>query len=220
MTQACLDCGTQNLASNHFCIRCGQTLSPQSSTISATEVISPDAKNICEGCRTINEPISTYCYRCGLKLPDQLHTRNEVIGTPGGFWIRLLAYIIDNMLLTIAGLLLTVILTGVDAEETVSQLIGESTNWTATVVTLGMGAAYFTFSVGRWGQTIGKAMLGLKVTRTDGSPLTYWRSFARHWAYFASTIPLGLGFLAIALGSQKRGWHDLLCDTRVVNLRS
>ena len=220
MTLDCPDCGTQNVASNQFCIGCGHILGSQSHTASATEVIPADAKKICAGCHTINEPTSVYCYRCGLKLPDQLNSRIELIGTPGGFWIRVLAHVIDNVLLTIAGLLLTVVLTGVDAEEAVNQLIGESTDWTASVISVAMGVAYFTFSVGKWGQTIGKAMLGLKVTRTDGSSLTYWRSFARYWAYFASMIPLGLGFLGIALGSKKRGWHDFLCDTKVVNLRS
>ena len=219
MTQTCPDCNASNSAISRFCTNCGHAFDPQTSTSTVDTGIPPNAKKVCIGCRTVNESTSAYCHRCGLKLPDQIYTQAEVIGSPGGFWIRFGAYIIDEVLLTIAGVLLTIAFTGVDAEQALSELTRESSGWAATLITLGFGAAYYTFTIGQWGQTIGKAILGLKVTRTNGSPLTFWRSFARYWAYLASAIPLGLGFIAIALSSQKRGWHDFICDTRVVNLR-
>ncbi len=220
MTQDCPSCGTTIPASNRFCTNCGHSFDPQSSTPTVDTGIPPYAKKVCIGCRTINEPTSAYCYKCGLKLPDQVYSQAEVIGSPGGFWIRFVAYVIDEVLLTIAGVLLTIAFTGMDTEQALSELVGESGGWTATLITVGFGAAYYTFTIGQWGQTIGKAILGLKVARTDGARLTYLRSFARYWAYLVSIIPLGLGFIAIALSSQKRGWHDFICDTRVVNLRS
>ncbi|MDP6495768.1 MAG: RDD family protein [Dehalococcoidia bacterium] len=165
-------------------------------------------------------PTSAYCYRCGLQLSGDLYTQAEGIGNPAGFWIRLGAYIIDEVLLILAGILLTVTFTEMDAEQAFNELAGESAGWATTLITIVIGVAYYTFTVGQWGQTVGKAILGLKVTRKDGSHLTYWRSFTRYWAYFASFVPLGLGFISIGLSSQKRGWHDLICDTRVVNLRT
>jgi uncharacterized RDD family membrane protein YckC len=82
--------------------------------------------------------------------------------------------------------------------------------------TVGIEVAYWTLTIGTWGKTLGKAMLHLKVTRVDGSKLTYARSFARYWAYYISWLTLGLGFIAIALSSKKRGFHDFICDTKVL----
>jgi uncharacterized RDD family membrane protein YckC len=38
----------------------------------------------------------------------------------------------------------------------------------------------------------------------------------RYFAYYISTIPLGLGFLWIAWDPKKQGWHDKLAGTVVV----
>ena len=225
MTQPCLKCGTGNPDSNRFCVSCGRPLSPnlQEATPSPPEQAPADARKVCEGCRTVNEASAAHCYLCGLKLPDQLYTQAEVVGNPAGFWIRLGARIIDDVLLAIASVLMTAALTGIELEQAIGGLIGVSEGWDTTVVTLfdlALSIAYYTFTTGRWGQTLGKAVLGLKVTRADGSRLSFGRSFGRYWAYLVSAIPFGLGFVAIALSSQKRGWHDFICDTRVVNLRS
>ena len=219
MTQACPGCGAPNAASNHFCTRCGRALELPPPVTPPVVAQPPPARKLCAGCRTVNEQSSSYCYRCGLKLPDSLYTLAEAIGNPGGFWARLTAYIIDDLLLAIVGLLLTTMFTGMELEEALKQLIGESEGWTATAITVGLGAAYYTFAIGQWGQTVGKAVLGLKVTRADGSRLSYWRSFARYWAYLVSLVPLGLGFISIGLSPHKRGWHDFICGTRVVELR-
>ena len=75
---------------------------------------------------------------------------------------------------------------------------------------------YYTFTIGKWGQTVGMVLFGLKVTRVDGSKLTYWRSFARKCSMYLSALILWIGFVMIALTSQKRGLHDFMCDTRVL----
>ena len=181
--------------------------------------IPPDARKVCAGCRTVNLPASAYCYRCGLKLPDRLYTRGEVAGSPAGFWIRLLASLIDELVIVFTGVLLAVTVTGVEVEQAFKELAGLETGWMTTLLMNGFGVLYYTLVVGQRGQTLGKAVLGLKVTRADGSRISYGRSFARYWAYLASALPFGLGFIAIGLSSQKRGWHDFICNTRVVNLR-
>ncbi len=38
----------------------------------------------------------------------------------------------------------------------------------------------------------------------------------RYLGYFASTIPLCLGFLWIAFDKRKQGWHDKLAGTVVI----
>lgn len=64
--------------------------------------------------------------------------------------------------------------------------------------------------------TIGKRLVGLRVTDTDGSPLTMQRSFRRNAAKILSLIPCGLGFLWALWSDRKRAWHDLIAGTLVV----
>lgn len=214
----CPRCGELNPAGARFCHRCGHNLAgPPPGTIAASP---PAGKKVCAACRTLNEPTATYCYKCGVKLPDQVLTTAEAIGNPAGFWVRVLASVIDNILIYAITVLIFVLRTGIKLEVAITgEGLSEVQTWVLTFLELGLGITYSTFAIGRWGKTIGKAILGLKVTRNDGSRLTYWRSFGRYWAYYLSLIPLGLGFIWIALTSHKRGWHDHICDTRVIKTR-
>jgi uncharacterized RDD family membrane protein YckC len=38
----------------------------------------------------------------------------------------------------------------------------------------------------------------------------------RYFAYFLSTIPLGLGLIWVAFDKRKQGWHDKLAGTVVI----
>lgn len=68
--------------------------------------------------------------------------------------------------------------------------------------------------------TPGKMMLKLRVVDADsGGPLTFGQGVGRYAAYFASTIPLGLGFLWVAIDKRKQGWHDKLAHTVVIRAK-
>lgn len=178
----------------------------------------PLGRKVCPGCGTINEASSVYCYNCGVALPPQVIPSAEAVGNPAGFWVRTAAFIIDNILVTVFVVLVVTLLLGVQASEVWTELTRYEGSWRTTITSEALSVAYFTFAIGKWGQTLGKAMLGLKVSRKDGSRLTYWRSFARYWSYYLSAIPLFLGFLFIALTSKKRGLHDYVCDSKVVKV--
>ena len=64
--------------------------------------------------------------------------------------------------------------------------------------------------------TIGKKLLGIRVTDNNGQRLTIRRSFGRNSAKIISIIPLGLGFLWATWSKRKRGWHDMIAKTLVV----
>ena len=78
--------------------------------------------------------------------------------------------------------------------------------------------AYFTgFWVWR-GQTPGKMLLGIKVIRTDSSPINLPYSLLRYLGYIVSMVTLFVGFVWIAFDSRKQGIHDKVADTYVVKL--
>jgi uncharacterized RDD family membrane protein YckC len=78
--------------------------------------------------------------------------------------------------------------------------------------------AYFvTFWTWR-GQTPGKMITGIKIIRTDSSPVTWKCAFLRYLGCIVSTIILFIGFIWIAFDSRKQGLHDKIADTYVVKL--
>ena len=83
----------------------------------------------------------------------------------------------------------------------------------ATPCLLGMG--YFTILHAWGGQTLGKLMVGVRVVAAEGGPLPAGRSFLRTTGYLLSALPLGAGFLWLALDRKQRCWHDRLAGSRV-----
>ena len=78
--------------------------------------------------------------------------------------------------------------------------------------------AYF---VGLWtwrGTTIGGIVLGLKVARIDGQPITLTVALVRALAGAFSILMLFLGILWIAWDKEKQGWHDKIAGTVVLRL--
>jgi len=78
--------------------------------------------------------------------------------------------------------------------------------------------AYF---CGLWawrGTSIGGIVLGLKVVRPDGQPLTFTVALVRALAAAFSAVVLFLGFFWIAWDPEKQGWHDRIAGTIVVRL--
>lgn len=64
--------------------------------------------------------------------------------------------------------------------------------------------------------TFGKRAMRIRVVDRDGNRLTLAQSIWRNVAKIASYVPLSLGFLWVALSKQKRGWHDIMAKTDVV----
>lgn len=77
-------------------------------------------------------------------------------------------------------------------------------------------AIYFAFATWRWGTTIGKRLLGLRVVRLDGRRLTLVESIERFGAYFGVFGTLGLGLLDLWRDPNGRLGHDHAVDTVVV----
>ncbi len=60
----------------------------------------------------------------------------------------------------------------------------------------------------------------LKVVSMNGGPLDEKQNAMRAAISLVSGYAAGLGYLWAFFEPQRRGWHDLLSDTRVVNAES
>jgi uncharacterized RDD family membrane protein YckC len=150
---------------------------------------------------------------------------------PAGFWTRLAAFVIDFFILA---LLFTVIwaplaearhwqmpdLPSVWTDATLHQYLQQSIPLREKVWPI-FYPIYLIYDVlfnGRFGATIGKMAVGVKITMLDGSPIGYGRAFLRWLAARLSDV-FFFGYLLIALRRDKRALHDLLVGTKVVYRR-
>jgi len=150
-----------------------------------------------------------------------------------GFWIRVLARLIDGVILwvvgqVLAGLLVAAILPDAlgalslepGAEPTGEQIIVLAAVFgTVMASSLVTGLVYDLIFLKVWSATPGKLALGLRVRTADGGPLSFGRIIGRHFAVSLSGLIMGIGYLMVAFDAEKRGLHDLLCSTRVVRQR-
>ncbi len=206
---------------------------PQPASVVAPSVEEPRLAGAarCPRCGSPIDASSAYCFNCGLPLegvsPIAAHTSGErmVFGLqPAGFWVRLFAFVIDWILLSIATFLLYVILSvallaGADLGDPTAEL-SDRDSWLIFlfffILPLLLYTLYFTIGVAAWKTTIGKRILRLYVEAPGGARVGVGRAFARYLGYYVSFFLICAGFILIGLHPYKRGLHDLMADTVVV----
>lgn len=124
-------------------------------------------------------------------------------GARAGFWRRFVAAFVDGLILGVVGGILGAILS-------------ESDN-AATVISILLGIAYYTYFEGSIGQTSGKKALGIRVVSLEGGgSIGFGRAFVRYIGRIVSTIPLLLGYLWMLWDKEKQTWHDKFAGSVVV----
>ena len=84
---------------------------------------------------------------------------------------------------------------------------------------LGMliGVAYqWFFLTQNKGQTIGKAIMHLRVVKLNGEPISAADAILRYLGYHLNSFVMGLGWIWAAFDSKSQGWHDKLAGTVVI----
>ena len=137
-----------------------------------------------------------------------------------GFWKRVAAYLIDYLLTSVVGGMVGMVIgvaaggagladdaSGMMALQVVSGLVG-----------FAISLVYFSgFHASSLQATPGKLAIGIKVTRGDGSPISFWRGIGRCFAMILSGLILCIGYVMAGFTERKQGLHDLICDTLVVD---
>lgn len=124
-----------------------------------------------------------------------------------GFWIRVVASFIDNVILLLP-LMFLIFYFNIDTENNIFSLL---TNISIVLIFVSLWV--------KWnGKTPGKALLGIKIIsiKKDSEQITFFQGLIRYFGYILSTILFFVGFIIIAFRKDKRGLHDLISDTCVV----
>lgn len=188
-----------------------------------------------------------FCQKCGLALSSSLAPTQAAaparayaaappvayVAAPaspyGGFWIRLLAHLIDHVILgAIAAPLFfimampTILRVAQEAERNqepspeMIMAILSSVFLYVVVAFAGQWLYEAWLTSSSWQGTIGKRVLRLKVVDEAGNRISFGRATGRFFAKILSSMFFCIGFLMIAFTERKCGLHDMLAGTVVV----
>ena len=127
-----------------------------------------------------------------------------------GFWRRVLAYLIDALVLATVEIVLGILVVMIAPDD-----LRAAANVAPVSATIAW--AYFALLESSPARaTLGKLALNLFVSDVHGDPISFWRASARYWLKILSTLLLGLGWLMAAFTPRKQALHDVLAGTLVL----
>jgi uncharacterized RDD family membrane protein YckC len=173
-----------------------------------------------------------FCNICGQRL-DSVATREESSSPApwgqtaraavayAGFWLRLVAYVIDSLVLGIfvgfAILMPLMEKAGVSPNNPWTLFTSQSRQIAAINMLVTMAAwLYWALSESSpWQATLGKKALGLVVTDMEGRRITFARASGRYFGKIISTVVLGAGYFMAGFTEKKQALHDILAGCLV-----
>lgn len=140
-----------------------------------------------------------------------------------GFWIRFAAKMIDGIILSIVTggpywfLSFKVAMLGSQGNPD-PEVIARYNVFLilAYLLMMVLQVAYAAFMVGKYGATLGKLAVGIRVVNADGSKVSYLKAFGRWWGELVTGFTIGIGYIIAGFDREKRALHDHICSTRVV----
>lgn len=143
----------------------------------------------------------------------------------GGFWWRALAWFIDKLVKSLVEIALFLPLTFMVQRTAAADGAAEGAAAMAMGVTILIMLLEFAFEAlyeilltARYGATLGKLACRLSVVTVEGARISYARSTGRYFAKIINQFTLGIGYLIAAFDQEKKGLHDIICNTRVIRV--
>ncbi len=190
----------------------------------------------CSNCGTKSEDEARFCFGCGGQLTtsatdaqrsDQVQAlkSGQAPRCYAGFWYRTLALVIDTVITWVTvviialplGFALGASMAGTSSAAEISSTAGTL----GTFVGILIPWLYFTISESSpWQATLGKKILGLRVTDEAGNRIGFGRANGRYWSKILSALTLGIGYIMVAFTEKKQGLHDKIAGTLVLNDRA
>ncbi len=148
-----------------------------------------------------------------------------------GFWIRVLAAIIDFVIFAIPYIVLIVVAEGAAIKSYVDCLNANAATGTVGICVSPFVTTFSYFELGgfivqflyfvilwsKFGGTLGQRMLGLHVVdAATGQNIGLGRAIGRYIGYLISVFAIYIGLIWVAFDPRKQGWHDKIASTFVV----
>jgi uncharacterized RDD family membrane protein YckC len=138
-----------------------------------------------------------------------------------GFWLRLVAVIIDLVIINVAfiipmfaiGYLIGIAMVGSATESELGvvagvagQLLSIMTNWLYHAM----------MESSKYQATLGKKILGLRVVNLQGEKIDFGQATGRHFGKVLSLLTLSIGHVMMGWTKKKQGLHDKMANCLVV----
>jgi uncharacterized RDD family membrane protein YckC len=175
---------------------------------------------------------ASVCAQCKPVYLQRMREGGQAIGARhyAGFWIRFVAIIIDAVILVVIETIVNIPLRMVIGVGSVMGAAGVGSGiaglWAILaaqglllLINLAIGIAYEVYFLSSRGATPGKMVLGLKVIRSDGGPISPGVALARYFSRILSAFIFCIGYIMAGFDDQKRALHDRICDTRVIYVK-
>lgn len=183
----------------------------------------------CPSCGRQNEPAANYCVQCGARLPvDGATGPTQAVALPAtrsgplyaGFWKRVVAYVIDWIVLYVLFLLVALAFGSVIRGDAFwsDEFVGPRP-W-VLLAQLSIPWLYYALTESSTRQaTLGKMALGIKVVDLSGRRVSFLRATGRFFGQFVSSMLFGIGYLMAGFTRRKQALHDMMAGCLVVNNR-
>ena len=165
------------------------------------------------------------------KNMETLESENTGNVKYAGFWLRFVAYLIDDILLSVIGFIIslpfigTIIFSGIALSDLngcdesklfgIAGIIGTVLLLIITITVVCW--LYFALMESSKQQaTLGKMALGLKVTDMEGNRVSFGRATGRYFGKIISGMIFMIGYILAGLTEKKQALHDMIAGCLVI----
>ena len=211
----CSKCGANVADGTAFCSACGQPMVGFS--VGQTASAAPAEPTATGG--TVYAPPAQAGWQAPAARPEVAYA---------GFWLRVVAFIIDALVLYFVGRIVTLPFAASMGVGMRGMMTGHPPNMERllpfihamiglALLRLMLNWLYFSLlESSAWQATLGKKALGLEVTDLDGNRISFGRATGRFFAKFISSIILCIGYIMAGFTERKQALHDILAGTLVI----
>lgn len=156
-------------------------------------------------CFVCNNKVSTealFCPKCGNPVSGK-NISGGVDKIYAGFWLRLVAFVIDGIIIGFAGSFIQYFL-----------VTFPSLMYIALILLGWLYASLMESS--NFQATIGKIVMSLQVQDMNGKRISFLRATVRHFSSFISFLLFFAGYIMIGFTKKKQGLHDIIAGCLVV----
>ncbi|HPX05916.1 MAG TPA: RDD family protein [Tenuifilaceae bacterium] len=152
-----------------------------------------------------------------------------------GFWLRVAAYLIDSLVMSAGGLLIAIpviigivgFAVGLEGVENPEDFL-ESGRWMyvggiiglillASLLGLVMGWLYYALmESSKYGGTLGKIAVGIKVVDMNGNKVTFGKATGRYFSRIVTNMTLFVGYIMAGFTEKKQALHDIIAGCLVI----
>jgi uncharacterized RDD family membrane protein YckC len=151
--------------------------------------------------------------------------------TYGGFWIRLVARIVDSIIIGIplgvifgvfvvlAGGIASTATNTTDQNAQAAVGLGLIGVWLLIAILASVGTVvYFVYFWGTSGSTLGMRLFKLRIVDADtGAPIGIARAIVRYLMSIVNSLACYIGWIWVAFDPRKQGWHDKVANSVVIS---